>query len=90
MVTPLRWLPAKDRPGKQAWLGPVALALAVISWITPVAGPVVAGVAIACAGWSMFTAREYQVDWTAAVGAVVGLGQLGFAAVLFALSVTGH
>lgn len=73
--------PAKDRPGRSAWLGPVALALALASWLFPF-GEVVAVLAIITGGVSIATRREYRVDWTAAAGVCVGAAQLYFALML--------
>jgi len=82
-------LPAKDRPGRSGWLGPVALALAIICWIMPVGSTVVAGIAIVCALVSMSTEREYRIDWTAATGVAIGISQLTLSALLMALSASG-
>ncbi len=67
-----RGLPAKDRPGKQAWLGPMSLLLGLVSWTLPVVSLPVAAVAIVCGAVSMSTSRQYRLDWTAVVGTGVG------------------
>ncbi|RCW46954.1 hypothetical protein DFQ14_101294 [Halopolyspora algeriensis] len=67
-----RELPAENRPGKQAWLGPISLALGLVSWVIPAASWLVALGAIVCGAVSMSTRTEYRVDWTAVVG--IGAG----------------
>ena len=39
-------LRARDRPGKAAWLGPIAVGRGLLGWLTPVGGVVVASVAV--------------------------------------------
>ncbi|ASR36344.1 hypothetical protein BAY61_16520 [Prauserella marina] len=85
----LRSLPVKDRPGKQAWLGPCALGLAVISWLTPAFGIVVGAVAAGCGAASMSTGREYRLDWTAMAGTVIGGAQVIFSGLMAAASAFG-
>lgn len=77
-----RRIPAKLRPGKQAWLGPAALCLAVLSWVIPVLGLPIAVVAAACAGVSIGTNRAYRLDWTAVVGSILALGHIGMSLAL--------
>lgn len=82
-------LPARDRRGKLASLGPISLGLGVLCWVTPLVGAVVAGVAIVAGVVSILTRREYRVDWTAVVGVCLGGAQVFFELVLFAISVSG-
>lgn len=82
-------LRARDRPGKAAWLGPIAVGLALLSWLTPIGGPVVALVAVVCGVVSIAKRRPYRIDWTAVVGICLGAGQLFLALVLFAISASG-
>ena len=82
-------LRARDRPGKGAWLGPIALGLAILSWLTPIGGPIVALAACGCGIVSIATRRPYRIDWTAAVGIGLGTGQLFLALVLFVISASG-
>ncbi|MEU3270310.1 hypothetical protein ABZ639_05655 [Saccharomonospora sp. NPDC006951] len=88
-VKVLRSLPVKDRPGKQAWLGPAALGLAIVSWLTPAFGIVVGAVAAGCGIVSMSTRREYRLDWTAVAGAVIGGGQVAFSGLMAGASAFG-
>lgn len=80
--------PAKDRTGKSAWLGPAALALALLSWVIPF-GEVVAAAALASGGASIATRREYRVDWTAAAGIALAAVQLYLALLLTVMSSSG-
>lgn len=82
-------LPARDRRGKLAALGPVALGLGVLCWLTPLVGAIVAILAIACGVVSIVTRRMYRVDWTATTGICLGGAQLFFELVLWAISVSG-
>lgn len=77
-----RYLPAGDRPGRQAWLGPASVILGLVSWPIPAAGPFIAAVAIALGILSMTIRTEYRIDWTAVAGVVVGTGQLGLSMLL--------
>ncbi|MQA08695.1 MAG: hypothetical protein GEU98_09135 [Pseudonocardiaceae bacterium] len=81
--------PAKHRPGKSAWLGPVALLLALGSWATPLAGPAMALAATIAGAVSIATRRQFRIDWTAIAGIVTGLGQLLFALILFTMETSG-
>lgn len=81
--------PAGERPGKTAWLGSTSLGLAVVSWLTPIGGEFVAVAALGCGAASIMTRREYRIDWTAVAGICVAAGQLYFALMLFAMSVSG-
>lgn len=83
-----RVLPAKDRKGKAAWLGPASIALALVSWVVPF-GWVVALAACACGALSIGTRREYRIDWTAVVGSCLGGAQVFVELVLFAMSLSG-
>lgn len=86
-----RWqLPAKDRPGKRAWLGPVSLCLGVVSWAIPGGGTLIAAGAIACGVASMATRAEYRLDWTAITGTCAGAGQLPLSLMLFAMAASSH
>lgn len=82
-------LRARDRPGKGAWLGPVAAALGLLSWVSPIGGPIVALVACVCGAVSILTRRPYRIDWTAVVGICLGLGELFLDLVLFVSDVSG-
>jgi hypothetical protein len=82
-------LRARDRPGKAAWLGPLAAGLGLLSWLTPIGGPVVALVAVVCGVVSIVTRRPYRMDWTAVAGTCLGVGQLFLALVLFAIGASG-
>lgn len=86
---PVWELPARDRRGKLASFGPIALGLAVLSWLTPLAGAVVAALAIGFGVVSILTRRSYRVDWTAVAGICVGGAQLFFEIVLLAMSASG-
>lgn len=86
----MRQLPAKDRPGKDAWLGPVSLCLALLSWPIPLGGPVLALGAVACGVRSMTTKTEYRIDWTAAAGTCVGVLQLLLSLMLLVMDAGGH
>jgi len=77
-----RSLPAGDRPGRQAWLGPASLALGLLSWPIPVVGVYIALAAIALGVLSMAVGTEYRLDWTAVTGLVVGTGQLALSLLL--------
>lgn len=79
--------PAKDRPGKAAWLGPLALALGVLCWLAPIGSEVVAAGAIACGAGSIATRREYRIDWTAVAGISAGALQLYLALMLFTITI---
>lgn len=82
-------LPARDRRGKLASLGPIALGLSVLSWLIPFVGVAVAAVAIALGVASILTRKEYRVDWTAGAAICVGGAQLFFELVLFAMDASG-
>lgn len=82
-------LPAKDRSGKSAWLGPIALYLGLVSWVAIVGGVIVAAAAVACGLGSIVTRAEYGVDWTAVAGTAAGTGQLVFSLWLFTMSASG-
>lgn len=79
-------LPAKDRRGKTAWLGPLALVLGLASWFVPV-GDGLAAIAVICGIGSIMTRGAHRVDWTAAVGFAAGAIQL-YVALLLALLAT--
>lgn len=85
-----RWLPAGDRPGRGAWLGPVSLGLGLLSWPIPAGGAVVAAVAVACGVLSMTTQTQYRLDWTAVAGVSVGVLQLMLSLMLLVLAANGH
>jgi hypothetical protein len=70
-------------------LGPVALGLALLSWVIPVVGLGVAALAVVLGVVSVATRGEYRIDWTAAAGICVGLGQGFFTLVLWVMSLTG-
>ncbi|QFU89202.1 hypothetical protein YIM_20115 [Amycolatopsis sp. YIM 10] len=89
-MTSTRTLPVRDRPGRRAWLGPIALLLAVLCWFMPLGGVAVAVAAIACASASILTDRQYRLDWTAVAGASIGAGQLFFTVFLMAMEAAGH
>lgn len=82
-------LRARDRPGRAAWLGPIAAALGLLCWLTPIGGEIVALVAIGCGTISIVTRRPYRIDWTAVVGICLGMGQLFLALILFVNGVSG-
>jgi hypothetical protein len=86
----MRHLPAKDRPGKDAWLGPVSLCLALLSWPVPAGGTVLAASAVACGVRSMTTKTEYRLDWTAVTGTCIGVLQFLLSLMLLAMSAGGH
>lgn len=86
------WKPkrsAKERRGKSAWLGPLALGLGLLCWVLPIGSEVAAATAIGCGIGSIATRREFRIDWTAVAGICAGAGQLYFALMLFALEVSG-
>jgi hypothetical protein len=82
-------LRARDRPGKAAWLGPIAVGLGLLAWLTPLGGVVVALLAVGCGVVSIVTRRPYRIDWTAVVGICLGAGQLFLALVLFVIGASG-
>ncbi|NUT51937.1 MAG: hypothetical protein HOV94_32290 [Saccharothrix sp.] len=86
----MRQLPAKDRPGKDAWLGPISLCLALLSWPIPAGGPVLAVGAVACGVRSMTTKTEYRLDWTAVAGTGIAALQLLLSLMLLVMSTRGH
>ncbi|MFJ6673873.1 hypothetical protein ACIQMJ_22420 [Actinosynnema sp. NPDC091369] len=86
----MRQFPAKDRPGRDAWLGPISLCLALLSWPIPAGGPVLALGAVACGVRSMTTKTEYRLDWTAVAGTCVAVLQLLLSLMLFAMAAGGH
>ena len=77
-----RRIPARLRPGKQAWLGPAALCLGLLSWVIPVLGVPVAAAAVAGGAVSIGTNRAYRIDWTAFAGATLALGHIGMSLAL--------
>lgn len=83
-------LPAKDRPGKSAWLGPVALCSGLVSWVAPGGGMVIALVAAACGVVSIRTRGPYRVDWIAVVGIGVAVLQALFSLLLLVMELSGH
>ncbi|ONI80177.1 hypothetical protein ALI22I_43040 [Saccharothrix sp. ALI-22-I] len=85
-----RYLPAKDRPGKAAWLGPISLCLGLLSWPTPAGGPILAVSAVICGTLSMTTRTEYRLDWTAITGTTIGALQLLLSLMLLAMAAGGH
>ncbi|WP_158852108.1 hypothetical protein [Saccharothrix deserti] len=85
-----RQLPAKDRPGKDAWLGPIALCLGLLSWPTPAGGAVLAAGAVVCGVRSMTTKTEYRLDWTAVTGTGIGALQLLLSLMLLVMEARGH
>jgi hypothetical protein len=86
----IRYLPAKDRPGRDAWLGPISLCLALLSWPIPAGGPVLAVGSVACGVWSMATKTEYRLDWTAVTGTCVAGLQLLLSLMLLVMAAGGH
>lgn len=86
----MRQFPAKDRPGRGAWLGPLSLCLGLLSWPALAGGTALAVSAVACGAWSMTTKTEYRLDWTAVTGTGVGALQLLLSLVLLVMDVTGH
>jgi len=86
----MRQLPAKDRPGKDAWLGPISLCLALLSWPLPAGGTVLAVGAVACGVLSMATKTEYRLDWTAVTGTSVAVLQLLLSLMLLVMEARGH
>lgn len=80
--------PAKERPGRSAWLGPVAMGLGLVSWVVPF-GEVVAAVALASGGVSIATRREFRIDWTAVAGIVLAAVQLYVALLLVVITSSG-
>jgi len=78
--------PTNDRPGKAAWLGPLALGLGVLCWLAPIGSEVVAAAAIGCGAGSIATRREHRIDWTAVAGISAGVLQLYLALMLFAIT----
>ena len=82
-------LRSRDRPGKAAWLGPIAVGLGLLAWLTPVGGVIVALVAVGCGVVSIATRRPYRIDWTAVVGICLGAGQLFLALVLYVIGASG-
>ncbi|WP_447004097.1 hypothetical protein ACRAKI_31355 [Saccharothrix isguenensis] len=86
----MRSLPAKDRPGRDAWLGPLSLCLGLLSWPIPVGGVALAVAAVACGALSMGTRTEYRLDWTAVTGTSVAVLQLLLSLMLFAMEAGGH
>ncbi|GAA1296225.1 hypothetical protein GCM10009634_51360 [Saccharothrix xinjiangensis] len=85
-----RWLPAGDRPGRGAWLGPLSLGLSLLSWPIPAGGAAVAVVAVGFGVLSMSTQTQYRVDWTAVVGLSIGLLQLLLSLMLLVMTTNGH
>lgn len=85
-----RQFPAKDRSGKQAWLGPISLWLGLLSWVIPVVGSLVAVSAVACGAVSMTTRAQYRIDWTAAVGTGAGVGRVGLSLFVLAMTTSGY
>lgn len=77
---------AGDRPGRTAWLGPLALGLGLLCWLAPIGGEVVAAAAIASGAGSIATRREYRIDWTATAGICVGALQLYLALMLYVIT----
>ncbi|TCP42056.1 hypothetical protein EV191_12422 [Tamaricihabitans halophyticus] len=71
-------LPAGNRPGRSAWLGPFSLALAALCWFLPSGGALVGAAAVVCGALSIATRKEYRIDWTAVAGIGVGLAQLAW------------
>ena len=86
----LRQLPAKDRPGRDAWLGPISLCLALLSWPIPAGGTALAVGAVACGVLSMTTKTEYRLDWTAVTGTSVAVLQLLLSLMLLVMEAGGH
>lgn len=79
--------PARDRPGKAAWLGPLSLGLGLLCWLAPVGSEIVAAASITSGVVSIATRREYRIDWTAAAGIFVGALHLYVAVMLFAITI---
>ncbi|MBP2472104.1 hypothetical protein JOF53_000976 [Crossiella equi] len=75
-------LPAKDRPGRLAWLGPLSFGLALLSWFFPIWGIALAVVALTCGIASLRTRGRYAADWTAVSGIVVAVLQAVFSLLL--------
>lgn len=86
----MRQIPAKHRPGKDAWLGPVSLCLALLSWPLPAGGPLLAVGAVACGVRSMATKTEYRLDWTAVTGTAIAVLQLLLSLMLLVMAFGGH
>lgn len=82
-------LPARDRRGRFAALGSIALGLGVLSWLVPLVGAVVAVLAIVAGNVSILTRRDYRIDWTAVAGIGLGGAQLLWEMVLFAMALAG-
>lgn len=82
--------PAMSRHGKLAWLGPVSLGLALLSWVIPVGDIVIAAIAVACGLVVLFTSAEDRTDWTAVAGALVGFLQVLLALMLIAVDFYGY
>lgn len=82
-------LPAKDRHGRSAWLGPLSLFLGLVSWVAFAGGAIFGLAAVGCGVVSIATRAEYRVDWTAVAGAVVGAGQLLLSLMLLLSSASG-
>ena len=85
----MRGLPAKDRPGKLAWLGPLSLCVGLISWVAPGGGLAIALVAIGCGGLSVWTRGAYR-DGTAIVGIGVAMLQVLLSLMLLLVAAGGH
>lgn len=83
-------LPAKDRPGIPAWLGPVALCLGLLSWVVPVGGIALGLVAVACGVVSVWTRGPYRVDGTAVAGAALGALQVVSSLLLLVATSSGY
>ncbi|MQA62949.1 MAG: hypothetical protein GEU86_15985 [Actinophytocola sp.] len=79
--------PARDRPGKAAWLGPLALGLGLLCWLAPVGSELVASAAITSGAVSIVTRRGYRIDWAAAAGIFAGTLHLYVAVMLFAITI---
>ncbi|MGM1064888.1 hypothetical protein [Saccharothrix sp. Mg75] len=73
-----------------AWWGPVSLGLALLSWLFPVGGAVVAAAAVTCGVLSVARDREYRLDWTALAGAPIGAAQLGLSLLLVLADATSR
>ncbi|MFB9904906.1 hypothetical protein [Allokutzneria oryzae] len=82
----MKQLPAKDRPGVQAWLGPLSLGLGTVSWIVPGGNLVFVVAACVCGVVSIATRKWYSVDWTAVAGICVALAQALLSLLLLAAS----
>ncbi|MEU5845336.1 hypothetical protein [Saccharopolyspora shandongensis] len=89
-VNDARGLPAKDRPGKLAWLGPVSLCASLISWIVPGGGMTIALAAVACGVISVWTRGAYRKDGTAVIGVCVASLQVAFSLMLVLVTAGGH